>query len=100
MRTLHANPPQDERPSGYLPNALITSTHGFVRVDGIQTPLQPPYAGRFCVVKPGPKTFILDVAGRQDTVSTDFIKPANVNEDQTEDSSYLTSSTILVESSQ
>lgn len=44
-------------------------------MDDGRLPLKPPYAGLFCLVKRGPKAFILDAAGRHDRVSVDRPKP-------------------------
>ncbi len=47
----------------------------YVRKGGCNPPLAPAYVGPYKVVLPGPKTFMLEVGGRQETVSVDRLKP-------------------------
>ena len=44
-------------------------------------PPQKPYAGPYKLLVPGNKTFILDMDGRQEVVSTDRTKPAHLDID-------------------
>jgi len=48
----------------------------FVRHDALRSPLQPPYDGPYRVLERKDKCYVLDLAGRQDTVSIDLLKPA------------------------
>jgi hypothetical protein len=47
----------------------------YVRRGGCNPPLSPAYVGPYKVVLPGPKTFVIEVGGRQETVSVDRLKP-------------------------
>lgn len=60
--------------------------HVFVRQDMVRQPLLHPYEGPFKVIRRGNKSFIIDVCGKESSVSIDRLKPAytlNVDE-QTE----------------
>ena len=61
----------------YLPSALTTCTHVFVRRDAVKKPLQPPYDGPYRVLDRQDKYYTLDMRGRKDTVSIDRLKPAH-----------------------
>jgi hypothetical protein len=60
----------------YVPKRLHDSTHVWLRTDRVRRPLEAPYTGPFKVVSVGPKIFVLDVGGRQQSVSIDRLKPA------------------------
>lgn len=57
---------------------LLTTTHVFIRTDAVRKPLEQPYKGPFRVMSRSEKYFVLDINGRQDTVSLDRLKPAFV----------------------
>lgn len=57
------------------PELKVTS-HVFVRVDAVKQPLQRPYTGPFRVIQRHEKYFVLDINGREDSVSIDRLKPA------------------------
>ena len=63
--------------STYLPAALDSCTHLFVRRDSVKRPLQPPYDGPFRVIRRTPKYYHLEMRGKMDTVSVDRLKPAH-----------------------
>ena len=47
-----------------------------MRTDAVRKGLQPPHTGLYCIVsRPGSKYYLLDLNGRQDTVSVDRLKP-------------------------
>ena len=60
----------------YIPKALDTCTHVFVRIDKVKPSLHPRYDGPFEVIKRLRKGFVLNVNGKNDTVSIDRLKPA------------------------
>ena len=60
----------------YVPPALSSSQHVFIRRDAVKRSLQPPYDGPFQVLKRTPKHYTAKVNGQQQTVSIDRLKPA------------------------
>ena len=52
----------------------------FVRVDAHKSPLQAPYKGPFNVLERHSKYFKLDLGSIKDTVSTNRLKPAFMDE--------------------
>ena len=65
-----------------VPPELRSSTYVFVRRDNHRSPLERPYEGPFRVLSAGPKVFILDKAGKSESVSIDRLKPAHLDLDQ------------------
>jgi len=65
--------------SSYVPTELRRAQFVFVRRDAHRMPLQMPYTGPFRVLEAGDKSFLLAVAGRQDRVSIDRLKPAHLD---------------------
>lgn len=51
-------------------------SHVFLRIDRVKSSLEQPYDGPFRVVRRLRKNFILDVGGRNQSVSIDRLKPA------------------------
>jgi hypothetical protein len=47
----------------------------YVRKGGCAPPLAPAYVSPYRVVLPGPKSFVLEVGGHQETVTVDRLKP-------------------------
>ena len=80
MSTLRATPPRppNNRPS-FVADALASASHIFIRRDSVKKSLQPPYDGPFRVISRTDKHFIVDINGRQDTVSIDRLKVAHVD---------------------
>jgi len=62
-----------------VPTQLRSCKYVFVRQDSHRTPLQRPYQGPFLVIKPGDKTFVLQMGGRREVVTVDRLKPAHVD---------------------
>ena len=63
----------------YIPSDLCDAPFVFVRHDAHRGPLRPPYDGPFRVVNHGQKCFVLDMGGRQESVSIDRLKPAHLD---------------------
>jgi hypothetical protein len=61
--------------TGTLRPGLQTASFVYVKRGGPGSPLAPAYAGPYCVLRPGPKFFILEVGGQPETVSVDRLKP-------------------------
>ena len=65
--------------TSFVPHSLKVAPFVFVRRDAHRQPLQTPYTGPYRVIEHGDKTFIVDMGGRQETVSIDRLKPAHVD---------------------
>ncbi len=63
----------------YIPQTLLVTPYVFVRKDGHRNPLQTPYTGPYKVVSRSEKTFVIDMGGREETVSVDRLKPAHTD---------------------
>ena len=61
------------------PRDLQRAKFVFIRRDGYRAPLQRPYEGPFRVLKPGPKHFQIDKAGKTEVISIDRLKPAHMD---------------------
>ncbi len=62
-----------------FPKDLHNCSHVWVRVDAVRKPLQPPYKGPFKVIERKDQYF--DVNGKPDSVSSDRVKVAYLDED-------------------
>ena len=60
----------------HLPKALEDSTHVFVRVDRHRPGLTPPYEGPFPVIRRLRHSYVIDRAGKSDSVNINRLKPA------------------------
>ena len=65
-----------------VPNNLQQAKFVFIHRDAHRTPLQRPYEGPFKVIQPGPKTLIVDIGGKNETISVDRLKPACLDLEQ------------------
>jgi hypothetical protein len=52
----------------------------YVKRGGCGPPLMPAYSGPYRVIPPGNKYFLIEVGGRQETVSVDRLKPHSGSE--------------------
>ncbi|XP_064480546.1 uncharacterized protein LOC135394041 [Ornithodoros turicata] len=79
FRCLRPSPPRERHnQSPYVSPDLKNSSHVFLRTDAVRRSLQPPYTGSHPVLSRTPKTSIIRVNGREETVSNDRLKPAHV----------------------
>ncbi|GFU17895.1 gag-Pol polyprotein [Trichonephila clavipes] len=62
----------------YIHASLQSSSHIFLRIDRVQSPLRQPYTGPHKVLSRTDKTITIDVNGRKTTVSLDRVKPAHL----------------------
>jgi hypothetical protein len=60
----------------YVNPSLNTCTHIFLRIDKIRPPLTPPYSGPHLVKSRTDKNFLIELNGKNTTVSIDRVKPA------------------------
>ena len=77
MQKLKAIPPHQPKHQHINVNDLLhTFTHVFVWHDAIRKPLQAPYDGPYEVVTPNKKHFTVNIKGRKEVISVDWLKPA------------------------
>lgn len=84
MQTLRPTPAQHHRKSAVFVFKELRGCRGvFAGNDSnSKSALPPQYLGLYEVLKRGDKEFIIDRDGKEDTVSTDLLKPAfEVSED-------------------
>ena len=78
--TMQSLIPTDTRksaqPDVFVPKDLQVCTHVFVRVDKVKPSLSPPYEGPYKVVRRTRKFYVLDINGKNNSISIDRIKPA------------------------
>ncbi|GBN00815.1 Retrovirus-related Pol polyprotein from transposon 412 [Araneus ventricosus] len=87
MRSLNpVSPALHGIPKIYINPSLKTCSHIFLRSDKVNPPLTPPYTGPHLVITRNDKNFIIDLNGKQSTVSIDRVKPAYLLADDTEHS--------------
>ena len=87
MQRLKATPVRPHpRRKVHISKALATCTHVFVRRDAIRKPLQPPYDGPYKVLQRTEKYFVVEVKGKQDSISLDQLKPAHLDMEDNTDS--------------
>ncbi|GFT99445.1 uncharacterized protein TNCV_3239031 [Trichonephila clavipes] len=79
----------------YINPSLKTCSHIFLRSDKVNPPLTPPYTGPHLVISRNDKNFIIDLNGKQSTVSIDCIKPAYLLADVTDHSDLVQTQTII-----
>lgn len=60
---------------------LTEAKHVFVRYDGPKQPLQQPYTGPFPVISRSDKSFVINIGGKNSTVTIDRLKPAYIISD-------------------
>ncbi len=68
-RIQHLPPPED------IPPHLAAAEMAYVRRGDKGGPLAQPYAGPYKITHKGPKTFTLDMGGKEKEVSVDRLKP-------------------------
>ncbi|GFW01058.1 transposon Tf2-9 polyprotein [Trichonephila clavipes] len=79
----------------YINPSLKTCSHIFLRSDKVNPKLTPPYTGPHLVISRNDKNFIIDLNGKQSTVSIDRIKPAYLLADVTDHSDLVQTQTII-----
>lgn len=60
----------------FIPKTLDTCSHVFIRVNKIKPSLHQPYEGPFLVERRFRKYFVVNINGKNTSVSIDRIKPA------------------------
>lgn len=69
-------PKQKSNATHYIPKDLNNCDQVFVRVDKVKTGLQAPFEGPFDVVRRFRKFFVVNIKGKNESVSIDRLKPA------------------------
>lgn len=64
----------------YVPEDLQKCEHVFIRIDKVKTGLTAPYNGPFKVLKRLRKHFVIDVNGKNTSITIDRLKPAYICE--------------------
>ncbi|GFU86072.1 retrovirus-related Pol polyprotein from transposon 412 [Trichonephila clavipes] len=77
-----------------LPIVLL-GMRSALKSDKVNPPLTPPYTGPHLVISRNDKNFIIDLNGKQSTVSIDRIKPAYLLADVTDHSDLVQTQTII-----
>uniref|UniRef100_A0A1X7UQQ4 Integrase catalytic domain-containing protein n=1 Tax=Amphimedon queenslandica TaxID=400682 RepID=A0A1X7UQQ4_AMPQE len=75
-----STPPRITPRHHFSHNQLHKSSHVFVRRNAVKKPLEQPYDGPFKVPSHDDKYFVLDINGKEDTVSVDCLKPAHLED--------------------
>ena len=84
MSKLKATPVRKQAPRNvHVHDTLSSSTHVYIRHDGVKKPLQKPYDGPYKVLKRSNKHFTVAIRGKQEVVSLDRLKPAHLDLPQT-----------------
>ncbi|XP_068235923.1 uncharacterized protein [Palaemon carinicauda] len=62
----------------HIPTDLHSAAHVFLRNHTSKPPLSPPYTNPFLVILCNPKAFVLNIRGKEDWVSIDCVKLADL----------------------
>ncbi|GBM10807.1 hypothetical protein AVEN_180-1 [Araneus ventricosus] len=82
-------------PKIYMNTSLKTCSHICLRSDKVNPPLTPPYTGPHLIISRNDKNFIIDLNGKQSSVSIDRAKPAYQLADDTDNSDHTQSEQII-----
>ncbi|XP_066958110.1 uncharacterized protein [Macrobrachium rosenbergii] len=74
-----------DRTHVYSPGDLDTCTHDFIRIDTHCPPLTRPYRRPYRVVSRLSKAYLINIHGREDWVSVDWLKPAFLLDRETQE---------------
>ncbi len=77
MKSLQPTSTHPAQHSVYISPALSKCTHVFIHYDATRRPLQQPYNSPYKVLKQEDKHFVIDINGRHDSVSLDWLKAAH-----------------------
>ena len=81
MHELKPTPSRFQQHNALIPKDLHSCSHVYVRRDAVRKPLQPTYDGPFKVLRRTDKYFVLDMKGREQTISLDRLKVAYLHSD-------------------
>ena len=84
MRNLRANPPRAPNTRNtFVDQSLFSASYVLIRRDSVKKPLEQLHDGPFKVLSCTDKYYILDINGKQDTVSIDRLKAAHLDSTHT-----------------
>ncbi|XP_064482233.1 uncharacterized protein LOC135395002 [Ornithodoros turicata] len=84
MHSLHPPPSRNSQPrSIYVPAALATASHVFIRKDSVRGPFQPPHEGQYPVLARSEHHITVQLPRRQDVVAKARLKPAFLHQTET-----------------
>ena len=66
--------PREQTIKSSVPKDIFSWTHVFLRKDAVKAPLTPFYTGPYRVLSCTDKLFTLDICGKKETVSIDWVK--------------------------
>lgn len=76
MHNLKPTPSSNHnKQSVFVHKAMETCTHVFIRFGGVKKCLQPTYDGPFKVISKHPKYFVVNVKGKNKTITLDRLRP-------------------------
>jgi transposase InsO family protein len=73
--------------NAFIPNALATASHVFIRQDHVRPSLDPPYRGPYQILERSDKTITVSINNKRSVISLDRVKPAylELDSDETEE---------------
>ncbi len=81
MQNMIPNPTRISKQSNvFVSKDFLDCEHVFVRIDKVKTGLTPPYEGPYKVLKKLRKHFVIDMKGKNTSISLDRLKPAYMTE--------------------
>ncbi|XP_064100837.1 uncharacterized protein LOC135211459 [Macrobrachium nipponense] len=83
-----------DRTKHFLPKALSSCKHVFIRDDAHHPPLTRPYRGPFHVLRRTDKAYFISINGREDWVTIDRLKPAFLTDEEYADADSIGSLTL------
>ncbi|XP_064116542.1 uncharacterized protein LOC135222385 [Macrobrachium nipponense] len=78
-----------DRTKHFLPKALSSCKHVFIRDDARRLPLTKPYRGPFCILRRTDKAYFISINGREDWVTIDRLKPAFLMDEEYADADSI-----------
>ena len=76
MRNILPKDSRDSTSKCFIPKDLENNGHAFVRVDKVKPGLSQPYEGPYKIIRRTRKYYVLDVKGKNTSISIDRLKPA------------------------
>ena len=71
--------PREQTIKSSVPKDIFSWTHIFLRKDAVKVPLTPRYTGHYRMISRTDKLFTLDISGKKETVSINWMKRVFLN---------------------